>query len=228
MQVKGTRVYRKAVATWLPDQGHVARWRKCRAQPGQVAVDAVASADWGSFAPHPLDKLVSGQWPTGIDEQGAEQMPLAWVANVSRLPGYPHLDVPENEKFAVHDSLREGHGSRIKLSSRFSHGRLSTLEPGMWAQPEQYKGDCLAQKQAVATAAVESSIIAAVTQALNVPSVTRTGNLLELGVDSLVGARIVGHLRTELNLDIPLLALFENPVIADLAEEIVTLAEDSA
>jgi acyl carrier protein len=155
------------------------------------------------------------------------------MANVGRLPGDAHLDVPENEEVTAHDSLHAGRSGRIKVSSRFSHGQLSTLELEYKGarleerEVEEHREKCLAQKQALGTGAVESSIIAAVTAALNVPLVTRNGNLLELGVDSLVGARIVGRLRTELSLDIPLLALFENPVIADLAEEIVALAEDS-
>lgn len=75
---------------------------------------------------------------------------------------------------------------------------------------------------------VESSIIAAVSEALGAAVVGRSDNLMEMGVDSLVAARIVGRLRAEFGLDIPLLALFENPVIADFAEEIVVLAADAS
>lgn len=82
------------------------------------------------------------------------------------------------------------------------------------------------QHQAVTVAAVEALIAATTAEALDLPSVPPHANLLELGVDSLVGARIVGRLRTELGLDIPLLALFENPVVTEFAEEIVALADD--
>jgi aryl carrier-like protein len=74
---------------------------------------------------------------------------------------------------------------------------------------------------------VELAIAEATAEALRLASVGREANLLELGVDSLTGARIVGRLRTGLGLDIPLLALFENPVVADFAEEILALAEES-
>jgi acyl carrier protein len=84
------------------------------------------------------------------------------------------------------------------------------------------------QEQAVTSAAaVERAIAEATAEALGVPGVGRDDNLLELGVDSLAGARIVGRLRNGLGLDIPLLALFENPVVADLAEEILALAEQA-
>ncbi|MER5638842.1 phosphopantetheine-binding protein [Kitasatospora sp. NPDC002227] len=52
-------------------------------------------------------------------------------------------------------------------------------------------------------------------------------NLLELGVDSLVATRIVAALRTELQLDIPLLNVFESPEVGEFAESLLELDPDA-
>ena len=49
-------------------------------------------------------------------------------------------------------------------------------------------------------------------------------NLLELGVDSLVGTRIVIGIRSKLNLEVPLVLLFENPVLGDFSQAVTECA----
>jgi acyl carrier protein len=55
--------------------------------------------------------------------------------------------------------------------------------------------------------------------------ITRDDNLLKLGVDSLVATRIVVTIRTRLSLDVPLLTLFENPVMGDFADTVSELVQ---
>jgi acyl carrier protein len=84
------------------------------------------------------------------------------------------------------------------------------------------------KREAVTTDDVVSLITSFTAEALAVPSVCADGNLLELGVDSLLAARIVARLRADLSINIPLITLFENPRIPDFALEIVALYEESA
>ncbi|WP_340681980.1 phosphopantetheine-binding protein [Amycolatopsis coloradensis] len=58
--------------------------------------------------------------------------------------------------------------------------------------------------------------------------VAQTANLLKLGVDSLVGTRIVVLIRSELEVDVPLLLLFENPVLGDFAAAVTDLAQEQS
>jgi yersiniabactin nonribosomal peptide synthetase len=57
-------------------------------------------------------------------------------------------------------------------------------------------------------------------------SVEPTDNMLQLGVDSLVGTRIVVSLRSELGVEVPLLLIFENPVLGDFAAGVAELVQD--
>jgi acyl carrier protein len=73
---------------------------------------------------------------------------------------------------------------------------------------------------------VENAVREALTEVLKRSDFTDDDNLLELGVDSLVGTRIVVGLRDRLDVEIPLLTLFENPVIADFAQAVFELKQD--
>ncbi|MFK8908602.1 phosphopantetheine-binding protein [Streptomyces sp. YS-3] len=74
-------------------------------------------------------------------------------------------------------------------------------------------------------AAVSETVTRVISEVLKQP-VALTDNLLELGVDSLVGTRIVVNLRSELGADVPLLLLFENPVLSDFVDVVAEVVED--
>jgi acyl carrier protein len=65
-----------------------------------------------------------------------------------------------------------------------------------------------------------------VSEVLGIP-VSAENNLLELGVDSLIATRIVVIIRSILNVDVPISALFENPVMGDFAMAVADLADES-
>jgi acyl carrier protein len=74
---------------------------------------------------------------------------------------------------------------------------------------------------------IESSIATTTAEILKLASVESDDNLLELGVDSLVGTRIVVALRSRFDVEVPLLTLFENPVVADFARAVLDIVEDA-
>jgi acyl carrier protein len=76
-----------------------------------------------------------------------------------------------------------------------------------------------------AVAAVSETVTKIVSDVLKQP-VALTDNLLELGVDSLVGTRIVVIIRSELGVDVPLLVLFENPVLGEFVAEVTELLQE--
>jgi acyl carrier protein len=71
--------------------------------------------------------------------------------------------------------------------------------------------------EAISVVDVERAVTEVAAEALRLPLVDLDDNLLELGVDSLVGARIVVALRTRFGVEIPLLDLFNNPRVGDFA-----------
>ncbi|MFE4860735.1 phosphopantetheine-binding protein [Streptomyces sp. NPDC056670] len=75
-------------------------------------------------------------------------------------------------------------------------------------------------------AAVSETVLKVVSDVLKQP-VALTDNLLMLGVDSLVGTRIVVIIRSELAVDVPLLTLFENPVLQDFVTEVAELVQEN-
>lgn len=74
-------------------------------------------------------------------------------------------------------------------------------------------------------AAVGEVVTRIIAEVLKRP-VSDTDNLLELGVDSLVGTHIVVLIRAELEVDVPLLVLFENPILGDFTAEVAELVQD--
>ncbi|MFD9654908.1 phosphopantetheine-binding protein [Streptomyces mirabilis] len=75
-------------------------------------------------------------------------------------------------------------------------------------------------------AAVSETVTKIVSDVLKQP-VALADNLLELGVDSLVGTRIVVIIRSELGVDVPLLVLFENPVLGEFVAEVTELLQEN-
>ncbi len=73
-------------------------------------------------------------------------------------------------------------------------------------------------------AAVVCAVVAA---ALGHSTVGPDDNMLELGVDSLVGTRIVVDLRGQLGVNVLLLHLFENPLVGDFAALVSELVCES-
>jgi acyl carrier protein len=89
------------------------------------------------------------------------------------------------------------------------------------------EGARVEKREAVAVDDAVSLITSFTAEALAIPAVSADSNLLELGVDSLVAARIVAGLRAKLRINIPLITLFQNPYVPDFALEIVALYEES-
>ncbi|MFF1839701.1 phosphopantetheine-binding protein [Streptomyces sp. NPDC058231] len=79
----------------------------------------------------------------------------------------------------------------------------------------------------VTLATVEAEVLAVTAEILKLPEVRLEDNLLELGVDSLVATRIVAALRTRFGVDIPLLNVFETPVLSEFAESVLDLIDDA-
>ncbi|MEV0176933.1 phosphopantetheine-binding protein [Streptomyces sp. NPDC050803] len=80
----------------------------------------------------------------------------------------------------------------------------------------------------VTLADVETAVLTVTAEALNVPEVRLDDNLLELGVDSLVATRIVAALRTRFGADIPLLNVFEYPVLSEFAVSVLDTVHDAS
>ncbi|MFI9804233.1 phosphopantetheine-binding protein [Streptomyces sp. NPDC052301] len=74
---------------------------------------------------------------------------------------------------------------------------------------------------------VEAAVLSTTAEFLQLPEVRPDDNMLELGVDSLVATRIVAALRTRFGVDIPLIDVFENPVVSDFAESVHDLVDDA-
>jgi acyl carrier protein len=74
---------------------------------------------------------------------------------------------------------------------------------------------------------VEAVVLSTTAEILKLPEVRLDDNLLELGVDSLVATRIVAALRTRFGVDIPLLNVFETPVLSEFAESVLDLIDDA-
>ncbi|HKH45555.1 MAG TPA: amino acid adenylation domain-containing protein, partial [Thermoanaerobaculia bacterium] len=64
---------------------------------------------------------------------------------------------------------------------------------------------------------VEEALAAVWSDVLGVPRVGARDNFFDLGGHSLMAARVVSRLRTALAIELPVRAIFENPVLADLA-----------
>lgn len=79
----------------------------------------------------------------------------------------------------------------------------------------------------VTLADVETAVLTVTADVLKLPEVRLNDNLLELGVDSLVATRIVAALRTRFQVDIPLLNVFESPVLSEFAESVLDLIDDA-
>ena len=79
----------------------------------------------------------------------------------------------------------------------------------------------------VTLADVETAVLTVTADVLKLPEVRLDDNLLELGVDSLVATRIVAALRTRFQVDIPLLNVFESPVLSEFAESVLDLIDDA-
>ncbi|MDE1195029.1 MAG: condensation domain-containing protein [Pseudomonas sp.] len=75
---------------------------------------------------------------------------------------------------------------------------------------------------------VESQLAELWQDLLGVEQVGRQDNFFELGGHSLLGIQLVAQIRRDLKLELPLRALFESPVLADLANYLNTRAELAA
>ncbi|WP_346830056.1 non-ribosomal peptide synthase/polyketide synthase [Pseudomonas abietaniphila] len=75
---------------------------------------------------------------------------------------------------------------------------------------------------------VESELAELWQDLLGVEQVGRQDNFFELGGHSLLGIQLVAQIRRDLKLELPLRALFETPVLADLAHYLNTRAERAA
>jgi amino acid adenylation domain-containing protein/non-ribosomal peptide synthase protein (TIGR01720 family) len=75
---------------------------------------------------------------------------------------------------------------------------------------------------------VESELAELWQNLLDVQQVGRQDNFFELGGHSLLGIQLVAQIRRDLKLELPLRALFESPVLADLANYLNTRAELAA
>jgi amino acid adenylation domain-containing protein/non-ribosomal peptide synthase protein (TIGR01720 family) len=77
-------------------------------------------------------------------------------------------------------------------------------------------------------AGVESELAELWQNLLDVQQVGRQDNFFELGGHSLLGIQLVAQIRRDLKLELPLRALFESPVLAELAHYLNTRAELAA
>ncbi|WP_296188800.1 non-ribosomal peptide synthase/polyketide synthase [Pseudomonas sp. UBA1879] len=75
---------------------------------------------------------------------------------------------------------------------------------------------------------VESELAELWQDLLGIPQVGRRDNFFELGGHSLLVIQLVAQIRRDLTLELPLRALFESPVLADLAQYLSTCAEQAA
>ncbi len=73
---------------------------------------------------------------------------------------------------------------------------------------------------------VTDVVIEAVRRVLGQPDITLDDNLLELGVDSLIGTRIVVAIGEKLDIEVSLETLLENPVISDFSDAVIEIIED--
>ncbi|MFJ7333687.1 phosphopantetheine-binding protein [Streptomyces sp. NPDC101110] len=74
---------------------------------------------------------------------------------------------------------------------------------------------------------VESVVIETTAHVLQMPDVERTDNFFDLGVDSLVAARILTELRNRLGVDVPLVQVFETPDIDEFCESLLDLLAEA-
>ncbi|WP_342653063.1 non-ribosomal peptide synthase/polyketide synthase [Pseudomonas sp. F3-2] len=77
-------------------------------------------------------------------------------------------------------------------------------------------------------AGVESALAELWQDLLGVKQVGRQDNFFELGGHSLLGIQLVAQIRRDLKRELPLRALFESPMLADLAHDLTSRAEQAA
>jgi acyl carrier protein len=77
------------------------------------------------------------------------------------------------------------------------------------------------------TADVADVVTKTAAQLLKLPDVSTEDNLLELGVDSLVGTRIVVELHSRFDVEVPLILLFEHPVVSDFVDVVLDVCAES-
>ncbi|NBB13719.1 non-ribosomal peptide synthetase, partial [Pseudomonas sp. SLFW] len=75
---------------------------------------------------------------------------------------------------------------------------------------------------------VESALAELWQDLLGIPHIGRRDNFFELGGHSLLAIQLVAQIRRDLMLELPLRALFESPVLVDLAQFLNTRAEHAA
>jgi arthrofactin-type cyclic lipopeptide synthetase C len=74
---------------------------------------------------------------------------------------------------------------------------------------------------------IESAVIETTEHTLQTSGVKRTDNFFDLGVDSLVAARILTELRNRLGVDVPLVQVFETPDIDEFCEVLLDLLAEA-
>lgn len=92
------------------------------------------------------------------------------------------------------------------------------------ARPASHGRPALTTAFAPPSTATERRIAGLIEALLGIDAVGVADNFFELGGDSLVGTRLIGHLREAFAIDISLRELFEAPSIAELSRRIDTLA----
>ncbi|TGY85273.1 condensation domain-containing protein, partial [Cellulomonas shaoxiangyii] len=82
--------------------------------------------------------------------------------------------------------------------------------------------------EAAPRAGTETEVAAVLAELLDQPALGRGQDLLELGLHSLLGTRVVNRLARRLGVDVPLRVLFERPTVAGLARTVDALLAAAA
>jgi acyl carrier protein len=97
------------------------------------------------------------------------------------------------------------------------HGRKSAFQASQ-AQPLIHNRPSLCTDYVPASDPLQKQIAAIWSEVLGIEQVGIYDNLFDLGGSSLIGLRIVARLKKDLNISIPVTALFEGPTIVTLSQ----------
>ncbi|MET7296746.1 acyl carrier protein [Streptomyces griseoloalbus] len=81
-------------------------------------------------------------------------------------------------------------------------------------------------KTASTTQPVVDVVLETIIRVMRQSDITLADNVLELGVDSLTGTRIVVAIGEKLEIEVSLETLLENPVIGDFSDAVIEIFED--
>jgi amino acid adenylation domain-containing protein len=152
--------------------------------------------------------VVVGENGAGDRQLVAYIVPAATSLSVSELRSFLGKELPEfmiPAQFVAVDAIPIGSSGKVDRSALPAPNDASILRDDGFLSP---------------SSPTEERVAAIIASLLGLERVGANDNFFYLGGNSLFGTQAIARIRTEFNVEIPLLEIFDHPTIADLAAEV--------